>query len=75
MFQSPGPIYEPEGHAADYWRMARSIFAAGFRPGDLAHCSFSYHLTPAGSMMETGAHALGQNVGSTQPNPQANATH
>jgi phenylacetate-CoA ligase len=39
--------------------MARAIFAAGFRAGDLAHCSFSYHLTPAGSMMESGAHAVG----------------
>ena len=59
VFQSPGPIYEPEGEGADYWRMARAIFAAGFRAGDLAHCSFSYHLTPAGSMMESGAHAVG----------------
>ena len=59
VFQSPGPIYEPEGTATDYWRMARAIFAAGFRAGELAHCSFSYHLTPAGSMMESGAHALG----------------
>jgi phenylacetate-CoA ligase len=59
VFQSPGPIYEPEGQGADYWRMARAIFAAGFRAGDLAHCSFSYHLTPAGSMMESGAHAVG----------------
>ena len=59
VFQSPGPIYEPEGTAPDYWRMARAIYAAGFRAGDLAHCSFSYHLTPAGSMMESGAHAVG----------------
>jgi len=59
VFQSPGTIYEPEGHASDYWRMARAIFAAGFREGDLAHCSFSYHLTPAGAMMESGAHAVG----------------
>ena len=59
VFQSPGPIYEPEGQGVDYWRMARAIFAAGFRAGDLAHCSFSYHLTPAGSMMESGAHAVG----------------
>ena len=59
VFQSPGPIYEPEGSAPDYWRMGRAIFAAGFRDGDLAHCSFSYHLTPAGSMMESGAHAVG----------------
>ena len=59
VFQSPGPIYEPEGQAADYWRMARAIHAAGFRAGDLAHVSFSYHLTPAGAMMEGGAHAVG----------------
>jgi phenylacetate-CoA ligase len=59
VFQSPGPIYEPEGTTPDYWRMGRAIFAAGFREGDLAHCSFSYHLTPAGSMMESGAHAVG----------------
>ena len=62
VFQSPGPIYEPEGEGSDYWRMARAIFAAGFRAGDLIHNSFSYHLTPAGSMMETGAHALGCTV-------------
>jgi phenylacetate-CoA ligase len=59
VFQSPGPIYEPEGAGHDYWRMARAIHAAGFRAGELIHNSFSYHLTPAGSMMETGAHALG----------------
>jgi len=59
VFQSPGPIYEPEGEGRDYWRMARAIWAAGFRAGDLVHCSFSYHLTPAGSMMESGAHAVG----------------
>jgi len=59
VFQSPGPIYEPEGQGSDYWRMARAIHAAGFRAGDLAHISFSYHLTPAGAMMESGAHAVG----------------
>ena len=62
VFQSPGALYEPEGHAPDYWRMARALFAAGFREGDLVHNSFSYHLTPAGSMMESGAHALGCTV-------------
>ena len=50
VFASPGPIYEPEGTAKDYWRMARAIFAAGFRPGDLIHNSFSYHFVPAGSI-------------------------
>jgi len=42
--------------------MARTMFAAGFRPGELIHNCFSYHFTPAGSMMETGAHALGCTV-------------
>ncbi len=62
VFQSPGPIYEPEGAAPDYWRFGRALFAAGFRAGDLVHNSFSYHLTPAGSMMECGAHAIGCTV-------------
>ena len=62
LFASPGPIYEPEGTQRDYWRMARAIFAAGFRAGDLIHNSFSYHFVPAGSMMETGAHAIGCSV-------------
>ena len=62
VFVSPGPIYEPEGTSKDYWRMARAIFASGFRPGELIHNSFSYHFVPAGSMMETGAHAMGCTV-------------
>jgi phenylacetate-CoA ligase len=78
VFASPGPIYEPEGTAKDYWRMARAIFAAGFRPGELIHNSFSYHFVPAGSMMETGAHALGCTVfpggtGQTEQQVQAMA--
>jgi len=62
VFQSPGPIYEPEGEGHDPWRLARALFAAGFRAGDLAHICFSYHFTPAGAMMESGAHALGCTV-------------
>ena len=62
VFASPGTIYEPESARADYWRMARTLFAAGFLPGELIHNCFSYHFTPAGSMMETGAHALGCTV-------------
>ncbi|MDE2417512.1 MAG: AMP-binding protein [Burkholderiales bacterium] len=62
VFASPGPIYEPEGIGKDYWRLARSMYAAGFRPGELIHNCFSYHFVPAGSMMETGAHALGCSV-------------
>jgi phenylacetate-CoA ligase len=78
VFASPGPIYEPEGTAKDYWRMARAIFASGFRAGELIHNSFSYHFVPAGSMMETGAHALGCTVfpggtGQTEQQVQAMA--
>jgi phenylacetate-CoA ligase len=62
VFASPGPIYEPESGSTDYWRMARALFAAGFRAGDLVHNSFSYHFTPAGAMMESGAFALGCTV-------------
>ncbi|MFU1912912.1 phenylacetate--CoA ligase family protein [Bordetella avium] len=59
VFASPGPIYEPETPRPDYWRFARALYAAGFRAGELAYNCFSYHFTPAGSMMETAAHAVG----------------
>ena len=78
IFASPGTIYEPEGARIDYWRMARAMFAAGFRENELIHNCFSYHFTPAGSMMETGAHALGCSVfaggiGQTEQQVQAMA--
>ena len=59
IFVSPGPTYDPEGRARDYWRSARALFAAGFRAGDIVQNCFSYHLTPAGSMFETGLAELG----------------
>ncbi|MBL0140788.1 MAG: AMP-binding protein [Betaproteobacteria bacterium] len=59
IFVSPGPIYDPEGRRPDFWRAARGLFAAGFRPGDVVLNCFSYHLTPAGSMFETGLHRIG----------------
>ena len=62
LFSSPGPIYEPEGTAKNYWRAGRAIYAAGFRAGDLAHNSFSYHMTPGAFIMESGLHAVGCTV-------------
>jgi phenylacetate-CoA ligase len=59
LFVSPGPIYEPEGPAVNWWRAARGLFAAGFRAGDLVVNTFSHHFTPAGSLSESGARALG----------------
>ncbi len=59
IFVSPGPIYDPEGDRVDYWRLGRAMYAAGFRSGELVHNAFSYHFTPAASMAEGGARAIG----------------
>ena len=59
IYQSPGPIYDPEGRGEDYWGWAEAFYAAGFRRGDLAQMTFSYHLTPAGLMLEEPLRALG----------------
>lgn len=59
LFVSPGPVYDPEGHGRDWWRTGRALYAAGFRPGDLVLNAFSYHFTPAASMVEHGALAVG----------------
>lgn len=76
IFQSPGPLHEPDGHGPDWWRTARAMYAAGFRRGELVYNTFSYHFTPAGMMMETGAHRLGccvfpAGVGQTESQVQA----
>ncbi len=76
VYASPGPIYEPEGDAADYWRTARAMYAAGVRAGDLLHNTLSYHFTPAGFMIESGARAIGCGVfpaGTGQTELQVNA--
>ncbi|MBV8030924.1 MAG: AMP-binding protein [Betaproteobacteria bacterium] len=62
LFISPGSIHEPEGRGRDWWRTARGLFAGGFRPGDVVVNAFAYHFTPAGSMLESGALALGCTV-------------
>ncbi|MCL4768191.1 MAG: AMP-binding protein [Hyphomicrobiaceae bacterium] len=62
IYMSPGPIFEPEGLGADWWRSARALYAAGFRRGDVVHNTFSYHLTPGAWIMEAGARALGCTV-------------
>lgn len=59
IFTSPGPLYELEARESDYGRMARGLFAAGFRPGDVVHNALSYHLTPGGWIMDAGARQLG----------------
>ncbi len=73
---SPGPIFDPEGHGKDWWGSARALFAAGIREHDIVHNAFSYHLTPGGYIMESGAHALGcavipAGVGNTEQQVEA----
>jgi len=62
LYVSPGPIHDMEGVGADWWRTARGLFAGGFRKGDAILNSYAYHFTPAGSMLESGALALGCSV-------------
>jgi phenylacetate-CoA ligase len=59
LFQSPGPIYDPEGRQTDYWRTARAFHAAGFRANDVVLNTLSYHMTPGGFILDGGASALG----------------
>lgn len=62
IYQSPGPIFDPEGTEPDYWAWSEGFFAAGFRPGDLAQMTFSYHMTPAGLMLEEPLRDIGCGV-------------
>ena len=78
LFISPGPVYDPEGRGPNWWRSARGLFAAGFRPGERVINTFAYHFTPAGSMLESGALALGCTVvpaGTGQTEMQVAAIH
>jgi phenylacetate-CoA ligase len=59
LFTSPGPVYEPEGAASDWWGTARALHAAGIRKGDVVLNTFAYHLTPGGFILDAGARALG----------------
>jgi phenylacetate-CoA ligase len=59
IFQSPGPIYDPENTTDDWWRMGQAFYAAGFRAGDIVQNCLSYHLTPGGFILDSGARACG----------------
>jgi phenylacetate-CoA ligase len=77
LFMSPGPIAESQGRRDDFSRFAWSLFAAGFRAGDVVESCFSYHLTPASMMFDSAAQALGCAVfpeGISQTEQQVAAT-
>ncbi len=78
LFQSPGPIYEPGGQGADWWRFASALRAADIGAGDVVQNTFSYHFTPAGAMFESAAIAVGAQVfaaGPGQTELQVRAAH
>ncbi len=78
VFQSPGPIYEPGRLGDDWYRMGRFLAAIGIGEGDIVQNCFSYHMTPAGMMFESGARAVGATVfpaGTGQTELQARAAH
>jgi phenylacetate-CoA ligase len=58
--------------------MGRALHAGGIGKGDIVQNCFSYHLTPAGSIFENGARAVGATVlpaGIGQTELQARAAH
>ncbi|MCT4654625.1 MAG: phenylacetate--CoA ligase family protein [Cohaesibacter sp.] len=78
VFMSPGPIWEPQGLAADPWRGVRALHAAGFRKNDIVHNAFAYHMTPGGFILDESARALGcavfpAGVGNTEAQVEAMA--
>lgn len=62
VFQSPGPLYEPQLDGPDSWRWGQVFTDLGLGPGDTVLNCFGYHLSPAGAMMEAGALAAGARV-------------
>ena len=78
LFMSPGPIFDPEGDRADWWRFARPMAALGLRRGHILQNCFSYHFTPAAFMVEGAAEKLGcavipAGIGQTEMQVQAMA--
>jgi phenylacetate-CoA ligase len=60
VFISPGPIYEYQPSGIHWF--ARSFYAAGFRKGDIAVNTFTYHMSPAGILFQEGLRQCGTTV-------------
>lgn len=76
VFMSPGPVWEPQAPGPDPWQAARSLHAAGIRPGDIAHCAIGFSMTPGGAILDEGIRALGAisypaGVGNTEAQVEA----
>ena len=62
VFQSPGPLYEPQLAGDDSWRWGQVFGDIGVGATDTLLNCFGYHLSPAGAMMEAGGLATGARV-------------
>jgi phenylacetate-CoA ligase len=60
IFISPGPIYEYQASGVQWF--ARSLYAAGFRKGDTVVNTFTYHMSPAGTLFHEGLRRCGATV-------------
>jgi phenylacetate-CoA ligase len=60
IFISPGPIFEPGEKEYSELGWAQGMYAGGFRPGDIAINTFSYHMVPfALHMVDNSLHRIG----------------
>ncbi|MBI4671056.1 MAG: AMP-binding protein [Chloroflexi bacterium] len=63
IFQSPGPLYEPWANETNLARVAGKIFKiAGFKRGDIVINTLSYHLVPAGMILQAGLQKVGATI-------------
>ncbi|MBA7685822.1 Phenylacetate-coenzyme A ligase [subsurface metagenome] len=60
VFISPGPIYEIQPSSIRWF--AKSFWAAGFRKGDVAINTFTYHMSPAGILFHEAIRDCGATV-------------
>ncbi|MCI0477590.1 MAG: AMP-binding protein, partial [Anaerolineales bacterium] len=63
IFLSPGPLYEPHGAEKALIKTAAKVLrVAGFKRGDIVLNTLSYHLVPAGLLLDAGLQTLGATV-------------
>jgi phenylacetate-CoA ligase len=61
VFITPGPIYGPHQTEGISW-FGKTIYAAGFRKGDVVINTPTYHMSPAGMLFHEGVRACGATV-------------
>lgn len=61
VFITPGPLYGPHQNEGISW-FGKTIYAAGFRTGDVVINTPSYHMSPAGILFHEGVRACGATV-------------